>query len=72
MNQRGTLSAPVTILGLAYLASLPEVRQEPLRLVLCAVDLHPATDALIPDLKNPRDIRVAYGNAGASRPFKKR
>ena len=69
MNRRSILSACATIaLGLALfgisagtIARAAEIR------LLCAVALHPAIDALIPDFEKSsgHKITVAYGTAGA-------
>ena len=69
MNRRSMLSVSATIaLGLALfgisagtIARAAEIR------LLCAVALHPAIDALIPDFEKSsgHKVTVAYGNAGA-------
>ena len=69
MNRRSILSVSATIaLGLAVfgisagtIARAAEIR------LLCAVALHPAIDALIPDFEKSsgHKITVAYGTAGA-------
>jgi len=69
MNRRSILSACATIaLGLASfgftagsIARAAEIK------LLCAVALHPAIDALIPDFEKSsgHKVTVAYGNAGA-------
>jgi len=69
MNRRNILSVSATIaLGLALLGNTAgsTARAAEIKL-LCAVALHPAIDALIPDFENSSGHRVtvAYGNAGA-------
>src|SRR4051795_1182959 len=69
MNRRSILGVSATIaLGLALFgitagrtASAAEIK------LLCAVALHPAIDALIPDFEKSsgHQVTVAYGNAGA-------
>ena len=69
MNRRSMLSVSATIaLGLALfgisagtIARAAEIR------LLCAVALHPAIDALIPDFEKSsrHNVTVAYGTAGA-------
>src|SRR6187399_912806 len=69
MNRRSMLSVSATIaLGLALfgisagtIARAAEIR------LLCAVALHPAIDALIPDFEKSagHKVTVAYGTAGA-------
>src|SRR4051795_3928405 len=69
MNRRSILSACATIaLGLALsgITAGSAARAAEIKL-LCAVALHPAIDALIPDFEKSsgHNVRVAYGNAGA-------
>src|ERR1700720_313666 len=69
MNRRSILSVFATIsLGLALfgLTAGSTARAAEIKL-LCAVALHPAIDALIPDFEKSsgHKITVAYGNAGA-------
>ena len=69
MNRRSVLSACATIaLGLALfgITAGTVARAAEIRL-LCAVALHPAIDALIPDFEKSsgHKIAVSYGTAGA-------
>ena len=69
MNRRSILSVSATIaLGLALfgITAGSTARAAEIRL-LCAVALHPAIDALIPDFEKSsgHKVTVAYGNAGA-------
>ena len=69
MNRRSILSVSATIaLGLALfgITAGSTARAAEIKL-LCAVALHPAIDALIPDFEKSsgHKVTVAYGNAGA-------
>jgi molybdate transport system substrate-binding protein len=69
MNRRSILSVSATIsLGLALfgITAGSTARAAEIKL-LCAVALHPAIDALIPDFEKSsgHNVAVAYGNAGA-------
>ena len=69
MNRRSILSVSATIaLGLTWLFNTAgsTARAAEIKL-LCAVALHPAIDALIPDFEKSsgHKVTVAYGNAGA-------
>src|ERR1700704_3256908 len=69
MNRRSILSVSATIaLGLALfgITAGSTARATEIKL-LCAVALHPAIDALIPDFEKSsgHKITVAYGTAGA-------
>jgi molybdate transport system substrate-binding protein len=69
MNRRSILSVFATIasgLALISITAASTARAAEIKL-LCAVALHPAIDALIPDFERSlgHTVTVAYGNAGA-------
>src|SRR3954452_11610752 len=69
MNRRSILSVSATIaLGLSLVGITAEGAATAAEIkLLCAVALHPAIDALIPDFEKSsgHKVTVAYGNAGA-------
>src|SRR6478609_9059246 len=68
MNPRSILSVSATIaLGLALFGITASTARAAEIKLLCAVALHPAIDALIPDFEKSsgHKVTVAYGNAGA-------
>jgi molybdate transport system substrate-binding protein len=69
MNRRNILMVSAkAVLGLALLGITGGIAAKAAEIkLLCAVALHPAIDALIPDFEKSsgHKITVAYGNAGA-------
>src|SRR3954452_23435242 len=68
MNRRSILSVSATIAsGLALFCITASTARAAEIKLLCAVALHPAIDALIPDFEKSsgHKVTVAYGNAGA-------